>query len=217
MYYRSASAARRLFDDDVDGGLGARLAGFAWLYLSGITLSILDPSARTRLWATLDDARRQGARVAFDTNYRPAGWADPGAARAALRTTLERVDLALPSLDDEQRLFGDADARACAQRLHAGGVGEVVVKQGAGGCLVSTGGRAVHVPATRPVEPVDTTAAGDAFNAAYLAARLRGAAPEAAARCGHRLAGAVVRHAGAIIPAAATPPLDLPGHDGAGP
>jgi 2-dehydro-3-deoxygluconokinase len=52
---------------------------------------------------------------------------------------------------------------------------------------------------------VDTTAAGDSFAAACLAARLVGAAPADAARAGHRLAGAVVRHRGAIIPREAMP------------
>ncbi|HEY8610369.1 MAG TPA: PfkB family carbohydrate kinase, partial [Roseomonas sp.] len=51
----------------------------------------------------------------------------------------------------------------------------------------------------------DTTAAGDSFAAAYLAARLKGLLPEAAARAGHRLAGAVIRHPGAIIPRDAMP------------
>ena len=53
---------------------------------------------------------------------------------------------------------------------------------------------------------VDTTAAGDSFAAAYIAARLAGAEPVEAARAGHRLAGVVVCHPGAIIPRAAMPP-----------
>jgi 2-dehydro-3-deoxygluconokinase len=58
-------------------------------------------------------------------------------------------------------------------------------------------------PVTAPV--VDTTAAGDSFAAAYVAARLAGAGPMDAARAGHRLAGIVVCHSGAIIPSTAMP------------
>ena len=51
--------------------------------------------------------------------------------------------------------------------------------------------------------PTDTTAAGDSFNAAYLAARLAGETPVSAAASAHRLAGEVIRHPGAIMPRAA--------------
>jgi 2-dehydro-3-deoxygluconokinase len=63
-------------------------------------------------------------------------------------------------------------------------------------------------PVTDPV--VDTTAAGDSFSAAYIAARVAGANPVDAARAGHRLAGVVVCHPGAIIPRAAMPANILP-------
>ena len=56
---------------------------------------------------------------------------------------------------------------------------------------------------TNPV--VDTTAAGDSFAAAYIAARLAGEDPVEAARAGHGLAGVVVCHPGAIIPRAVMP------------
>jgi 2-dehydro-3-deoxygluconokinase len=56
---------------------------------------------------------------------------------------------------------------------------------------------------------VDTTAAGDSFAAGYLAARRAGCSAAAAARIGHTLAGAVVRHRGAIIPQAAMPAITL--------
>lgn len=207
-YYRSAAAARELFLADPAGALDERLAAFDWLYLSAISVSILDEVSRQRLWAALDRAREGGARVAFDTNYRPAGWPDAAVARTAVRTTLERVDVALPSFEDDQRLFGDVDVDACADRLHGLGVSEVVVKQGTQGCFVSAEGIRRRVPAALS-RAIDTTAAGDAFNAAYLAARIGGTDPAVAATCGHRLASAVVRHPGAIIPAAATPSLEL--------
>jgi 2-dehydro-3-deoxygluconokinase len=206
-YYRSASAAHELFRGDAGRALVDRLAAFDWLYLSGITLSILGGGARQQLWAGLDRARARGVRVAFDTNYRPAGWPDGKSAHAAVQSTLERVDLALPSLDDQRQLFGDRDAQACARRLHALGVAEVVVKQGSDGCVVSARGSSRVVP-TVPVRAMDTTAAGDAFNAAYLAARMRGTPPVAAAHSGHRLAGVVVGHPGAIIPDEAMPSVD---------
>jgi 2-dehydro-3-deoxygluconokinase len=62
------------------------------------------------------------------------------------------------------------------------------------------------------VTPIDTTGAGDSFNAAYLTARLAGHPPAEAARAGHLLAGTVIRHRGAIIPKGAAIPA-FPGCD----
>ncbi len=198
-YWRSASAARDLFRGPSADEVVDQLVGHDLLYLSGITLSILDPAQREILMALADRLRAQGGRVAFDSNFRPAGWPDRGEARAAFDQMLRRVDIALPTLDDDQALFGVADAAACADRLHDLGVAEVAVKLGAGGCRLS-GSAVLEVPAETALQVVDSTAAGDSFNAGYLAARLAGTPPEAAALHGHRIAARVIGHAGALIP-----------------
>jgi 2-dehydro-3-deoxygluconokinase len=202
-YWRSASAARDLLRGERGARVAERLAGFDWLYLSGITLSILDGGQREILMALADRVRARGGKVAFDSNFRPAGWPERDEARAAFDGMLRRVDLALPTLDDDQALFGVADAAACAARLHDLGVPEVVVKLGRLGCRLSSPAGALDVPAERVDQVVDSTAAGDSFNAGYLAARLAGAEPDQAAVCGNRIAARVIAHPGAVIPIAA--------------
>jgi 2-dehydro-3-deoxygluconokinase len=204
-YWRREAAARDMFSGEAGAALAERLGGYDWIYLSGITLSILDEPARKRLMDALDRARAKGARVAFDSNYRPRGWASPEATRAAFAAVLDRTDVCLPTYGDEQALHGDADPRATARRLHAAGVREIAVKNGDDPATVSDGSRIVEIPPAKVGNVVDTTAAGDAFNGGYLAARIAGEDVEAAARWGHRLAAAVVQHRGAIIPADATP------------
>ncbi|MGQ0663743.1 MAG: sugar kinase [Pseudomonadota bacterium] len=204
-YWRSEAAARAMFDEPHGAALAAALPGYSWLYLSGITLSILAQPARERLIAGLDAARRAGAKIAFDPNYRPRGWANAATARAAIAELVARVDVALPTFGDECALFGDTDPAATVRRLHALGVGEVAVKNGSAPAVLSTGGATVVVPAPAVARVIDTTAAGDAFNAGYLAGRIGGADPRAAARRGHRLASAVIAHHGAIIARSAMP------------
>jgi 2-dehydro-3-deoxygluconokinase len=208
-YWRSAAAARDMLRGTRADQVTAALQGYDLLYLSGITLSILDPAQRTALVAIADRVREQGGRVAFDSNYRPVGWPNPAAARTAFEEMLERVDIALPTLDDEQALFGVKDARDCAERLHRRGVRDVAITLGQDGCFLSSAQFTGDMPPEPVGEVVDSTAAGDSFNAGYLAARLLGADPPRAAGLGNRLAARVIAHPGAIIPSAAMADLRL--------
>jgi 2-dehydro-3-deoxygluconokinase len=204
-YWRDTSPARDLFE----------LPGWEWLaeailsakivYLSAITLSLYSTTGLGRLLAVLEAVRARGGIVAFDGNFRPRGWkGDLARARTIVGEALARCDIALPTFDDEAQLWGDRDPVATAERLAAAGPREIVVKCGQDGALVAAGTGVTMVPIPAPVAVVDTTAAGDSFNAGYLAARLSGVEPTAAALRGHRLAGAVIGHRGAIVPKAAT-------------
>jgi 2-dehydro-3-deoxygluconokinase len=207
-YWRQEAPARQLFDDEERiAGLERRLAAVDLVYLSGITLSLYPPAARERLFALLARLRETGVRMAFDGNYRPTGWPQQAQAREAFTRACSLADIVLPTFDDEQALFGDPSPEATLQRIAAGGAGEVVVKQGAAGCHVWHDGELVTVPASRVAQPIDTTAAGDSFNAGYLAGRLLGAAPAGAAGWGHTLAAAVIQVRGAILSAAQMPVL----------
>jgi len=204
LYWRDRAPARELFDRADDAAV-ERLAQSAWLYFSGISLSLYGETGRARLRELLVETRRRGGRIAFDGNFRPRGWSDTETARRAFNAILPLVDLALPTFEDEQALFGDADVSGCLARLNAHGISEIVIKRGPLGCLVEASGQRSEIPPQHVVQPVDTTAAGDSFNAAYLAARIFGATPEQAAQAGHRLASAVIMLPGAVIAREAMP------------
>jgi 2-dehydro-3-deoxygluconokinase len=197
-YWRGESAARRLFEVEGIAAVIEKTAKAELLYFSLISLAVLPESGRAAVFDLCERVRANGGRVAFDSNYRPRLWSEVSAAQTALREAAARADIGLPTLGDEELLFGNTDAAGVAAHWHGLGTGEVVVKQGADGCLVSHEGSQQLVPALRDVKVVDTSGAGDAFNAGYLGARLRGEAPEDAARAGHELAAWVVSRPGAI-------------------
>jgi 2-dehydro-3-deoxygluconokinase len=203
-YWRDAAAARSYFEApstplEEQAAAGAVDA----LLVSGISLAILPPAGRERLYTLAARLRERGARVAFDNNYRPRLWPDAGAAREAFARMTGLATLALMTLDDEMALHGESSAAAQLERTLALPAAELVVKRGALPTIVRSGGEAAEVPTVQVPHVVDTTAAGDSFAGAYLAARLTGAAPVAAAERGNRVAARVVQHRGALIPRAA--------------
>jgi len=204
-YWRDSAPVRELFNLAETAQIEAALEDYDLVYLSGISLSLFGEEGRGRLFGVLDRVRRRGGRVAFDTNFRPRGWPDLAVARAAYDQMLARCDIVLGSVEDHSLLFDSEDAAEVAAHLIAANVAEVVVKLAKPGCVVHEKGETIFVPTEAVKDVVDTTAAGDSFAAAYLAARIAGAGPAAAARAGHHLAGTVVRHRGAIIPRAAMP------------
>ncbi len=201
--WQEAAPARELFELQnwtrvAEGLVDARL-----IYFTGITLSLYSNAGLGRLLAALELARGKGAIIAFDPNFRPRGWkGDLTRTRTVFAEALKRVDIALPAYDDEAVLWGDPSPEATIERLQAFGVAEIVVKNGPNSALVATRDKRETVPVPDVVVPVDLTAAGDAFNAGYLAARLTNRAPVDAVNAAHRLAGDVIRHPGAIVPRA---------------
>jgi 2-dehydro-3-deoxygluconokinase len=203
FHWRDSAAARSLMDLPQTPEILDSLAGYDVVYLSAITLSLYGAEGRRRLFAAIERAREKGARFAFDTNFRARGWPDLDVARAVFQEAFTAADIVLASTEDLLPLYPGVTNETLLARISGA---EVVLKLAEPASIVRLEGVPYPIKA-KPVEApvVDTTAAGDSFAAAYLAARLAGADPIEAARAGHHLAGVVVCHAGAIIPRAAMP------------
>lgn len=201
-YWRSTSAARQMFV--AESNLTPRfLDGFDTLYLSGISIAILDPVARDRLAEALTRFRKRGGRVAFDSNYRSILWPDVATARTEVARFIALTDIAFPSLDDELALFGDTGVEAILERYEHAGIRQGALKCGSAGAI-SLDGTRTHRPVSADVPVIDTTAAGDSFNAGFLAALDRQMDTATCLAEAALLAERVIGVRGAILPRTGT-------------
>ncbi len=204
-YWRSQSAARTLFQNGNELDF-SHLAEAEVVYFSAITLAILPASVRTAFIAELDRLRKKNNLiVVFDSNYRPALWESQGDAQKFVSDAWRITDIALPSVDDEQHLFGDDDEDGVVSRLRGYGISRGALKRGDRGPLslaehLETQSIELKFSTDKPVVVVDTTAAGDSFNAGYLSVILDGGDDRTALHAGHDCAMRVIGHSGAIIP-----------------
>jgi sugar/nucleoside kinase (ribokinase family) len=169
-------AAGRFGPTDVDP---ASLAGARHLHVSGYVL--LDDSSRAGGVAALAAARATGLTTSVDPQA--AQLLEPG-----FLDLVRGVDLLLPSAGELAALGG--------AEVVLGAVGAVAATAGPGGATWLDRTGLWNVPA-RPVRPVDTTGAGDAFDAGLLAAWVGGAGPLAALRAGVAAGTRAVAHPGA--------------------
>ena len=198
-YWRSDSAARQLFALSGTVDLLERMKRSEMLAFSLISLAILPDDGKKALLSLAAQRRDSGLKVAFDANYRPNLWENAQIAAHWRDQAIAVATHGLPTLEDEKLIGGPIDAQSVAAHWQGLGCTEVVVKLGSRGCLLP--GCEILAPEA-VLNPVDTSGAGDAFNAGYLSARLKGADPHEAARRGNALAAWVIMRAGAI------PPLD---------
>lgn len=198
-YWRDASPFRRWLDGVSDESLQAVVSGYRTIYLTGIGLALLPDVDRERLIGVLQRFRGSGGQVAFDPNYRPVLWRDAADARYWIDRCYAVSSLVMPSLDDENAL-GAQSIDQIIDRAFGLGVEQLVVKDGARGCSVVRAGARTDYPIERPVQPVDTTAAGDSFNAAYLAGWIAGRTEAQAVAAAQALSAQVVCVRGAIAP-----------------
>lgn len=219
-YQRDNSAARFYFREP-NTALEQQLqhGQLDWLYVTGISLAILTPEHRERLFGHLQHFVAAGGKLVYDNNFRPQLWQASEAA-AWQEKILPLCTLALLTDTDEVLMFGmDAAANASVSRSKALALGAklVLVKQGAKPCLtgmaVAGGVQLWQVAASKVTQVVDSSAAGDAFAAGFLAAWLTQGASmvpkevTGAIYAGHQLAAAVLGHSGAIMPIENMPQL----------
>jgi sugar/nucleoside kinase (ribokinase family) len=131
-----------------------------------ISSYFLQEGLRGDCHALFAEAHRRGMTTSLDPGFDPTEKWDSG-----LRDTLTEVDVFFPNEVELRGAGGSDEPIECLRRLDNGRT-LVMAKLGREGCMALDGGSAVHVPAFA-VEAVDTTGAGDSFNAGFLHAWLR--------------------------------------------
>ena len=194
VYYRSGSAPTTLCPEDLDAEyIGSAKA----LHCSGIAQAISE-SARATVLAAARMAKERGLKVSYDPNYRHQLWGYEDMREAALEL-LPYVDYFLPnSSEDAPALIGSDDPYRMVERYREMGVPVVAVTRGEDGAVIGSEDGIVEVPAYSPGGPIDTTAAGDAFNGGFIHGLLNGMTVEDAGRLGTVTAGLKLRARGAI-------------------
>jgi len=207
-YWRAQSAARQLLSDE-QGILTLLepLGSAPRLMLTGITLALCSEASLQQLLGWLQTYRAGGGLVIFDNNYRPRLWGSAQQAHCACQQVLELTDIYLPSLDDALLMAGSHDRAQQLDNLTSLGVAEVVVKAAADKVTLLFSGQVESIELPQIKAPLDTSGAGDSFNAAYLAARIRGCDPVSSVKFAAQLAAQTIMHRGALLPEASWPAL----------
>lgn len=197
-YWRNEAAAKFFLDNTTVETLAEELSSFAGIYLSGISIAVLSPVGKEVLFNALLKSKEHDVQIYFDTNYRNLLWPDTQTAQATFNRFLSLANIALITDTDFAQLY-ELKYDNIPKKVQNLGINEIVLKRGGEPCDIYYGQEHYSIKACKVNNVVDTTAAGDSFNAAYLAARLKGFAPQTAAQWGHRLASEVIQHHGAII------------------
>ncbi|MGY3855158.1 sugar kinase [Aeromonas aquatilis] len=210
FYWRNQSAAKYLLRHAEFATIKENLKTTDMIFLSGISLAILDEDARNALLNYIAELKANGVTIAFDSNFRPKLWLDSHTldeVRAIYARMFALTDIALVTFDDEREIWDDQNTGDILDRLNAHGIKKVVVKLGSDGCLAqdfASSSEATIVKTTPVAHVVDTTSAGDAFNGGFLAAYAAGLGLMECCKKANALAGIVIQYQGAIVPRSAT-------------
>lgn len=202
QYWRNDSAAKFMFQHQDIDLIFSQLQHFDMVVTSGISLAILSPEDRLDFIGRLSHLKNDGVTIVFDSNYRPKLWASKAETIDVYNQVFSLSDIALVTSDDEHELFGDADIEATYKRISSGGCSQVIIKDGADGSVYFDSGVLKRVDA-QPITVVDTTSAGDSFNAGFISGYLSDATIETCCAKGNQVASIVIQHKGAICPRSA--------------
>jgi ribokinase len=118
----------------------------------------------------IDEIHAEGKQVILDVGWDTNGWPDRSVQEVL--QLVKDVDVFLPSLIEAQAITGQRSPKSCLERLYELCPGSVIIKLGEAGCIAKTNEGIFKHPAF-PIKALDTTGAGDSFNAGVILGLLR--------------------------------------------
>jgi len=168
-------------------------------YFSGISLAILYQEDREELWRLLTQLKNSGKKIVFDSNYRASLWSGKGEAITAFEKAFTYSDIVFAGVEDLALLMEINNPEALSEYLVTFSIDELIIKNGEKNLLCINKHQHQWVDIVPLDNVVDSTAAGDSFNAGYLMARDIGLSVTDAANIGCRVARFVIGQRGAIV------------------
>ncbi len=181
-YWRGESAAKKNFEYQGGQEVLDRLREYDAIYLSGVSMAILTPVSRERLFKRLGQLAGSGTKICLDYNYRPHLWDSKMEGREAYEAILPCCDTVFVGVDELVAIHGVSSRAEGHDYLSQKGVNESVIRSGGEPCSIQAYDQNFESPAEAVEKVIDTTAAGDSFSAAYFVARNSGCNVPKAAR-----------------------------------
>lgn len=201
-YWRKHSAARQMFSAKKDSLDHKALKQADIIFFSGISIAILNEKNRKYLLSTLKEIKNNPSHtiIIFDGNYRSRLWENHKTAQQWYRAFYEVVDLIMPSVEDEMLRCELTNKSDVIPNLMEEYRGEFIIKNGSE--EVFYGNHIANNKLSTPIvtDVVDTTSAGDSFNAQYIFSKyVEKLSTKLAIKKAQILAGKVIGKKGALI------------------
>ena len=199
IYWRNDSAAKKVVDF-LDADALEQLSQGDMFFFSGISLAIIEESAREDFWKVVKQLKDAGVKIVFDPNYRARLWNSVEETKEQYHLAFTFADITLPGVEDLTTLYDVHSVEAVVEYLKPYQIEEIVVKNGPESVVTKEGDTLQSHTIIPVTNVVDTTSAGDAFNGVYLGARLSDKSISSAVQLAAKAAGAVIQQPGAIAP-----------------
>ena len=198
FYWRDESAAKQYFNNIDFLNLYKELKNFDYIYFSGITLSIIHISKLNNFIKLLKLLKRKKIKIVFDFNIRPSRWNKKNL-NIFLDSVLKFVDICFLSGEDMKNWKNKNNIKSHEQIVRKYKIKHSIFRKNAKFTYVFLN-KTRYVFKNKLLKTVvDTSGAGDGFNAAYLSNFIVNNDPVLALKAGSSLGSKIVMKKGAIV------------------